>query len=352
MTPEQMPGYGYPTLAVWPEPWYETQGWLMHDYKICPDGSLKWFKSTILTENGHVKAEYFTTFDRAVSVADERNIQHLANLSKLDLSEQQRYSLELKAKKTIQAKSRLANEEQLMLSEAIRRSKQQERISINDIILPASAEIFREDLFNQLQTLPYLRIAFTRTANQKAILYRQNERAWSKPYNVGRKGAQLAERSKVANGFGFSAESHWGKIKASIRKILLPRANQLLQLASVQRLLAEAKSQGHQVVVSNGYVFWFEESGNIGWQVKETASSESSDGSAIWFEGTIISKNHGRLVVLPYIKENGEKVQGHTKNAPNDGRAKPRHPDSYVNLPFHVLKDDLMIGLFGELPYE
>lgn len=24
MNIEEMPGYGYPTIAVWPEPWYET----------------------------------------------------------------------------------------------------------------------------------------------------------------------------------------------------------------------------------------------------------------------------------------------------------------------------------------
>ena len=52
------------------------------------------------------------------------------------------------------------------------------------------------------------------------------------------------------------------------------------------------------------------------------------------------------------LKVNGEKVQGHTKNAPHDGKAKPRHPSEYVELPFHVLEDDLMIGLFGELKYE
>ena len=39
---------------------------------------------------------------------------------------------------------------------------------------------------------------------------------------------------------------------------------------------------------------------------------------------------------FPYIKVNGEKVQGHTKNAPHDGKAKPRHPSEYVELPFLV----------------
>ncbi|WP_198406649.1 hypothetical protein [Paracoccus yeei] len=57
-------------------------------------------------------------------------------------------------------------------------------------------------------------------------------------------------------------------------------------------------------------------------------------------------------MVLPYIKENGEQVRGHTKNGPNDGRALPRHHDHYVEIPFSLYGGDLMIGLFGELPYE
>jgi hypothetical protein len=45
-------------------------------------------------------------------------------------------------------------------------------------------------------------------------------------------------------------------------------------------------------------------------------------------------------------------VRGHTKNGPNDGRALPRHPDNYVDIPFSLYDGDLMIGLLGELPYE
>ncbi|MGY3258705.1 hypothetical protein ACVWWS_000159 [Pseudomonas chlororaphis] len=66
----------------------------------------------------------------------------------------------------------------------------------------------------------------------------------------------------------------------------------------------------------------------------------------------VISKNHGRIVVLPYIKENGQKVQGHTKNSSHEKKALPRHPDEYVEVPFEVLRGDLMIELFGGLPYE
>ena len=62
-------------------------------------------------------------------------------------------------------------------------------------------------------------------------------------------------RAEIANGFGFSHEEHWGRCKAAIRKILLPRANQLLQLAGVQRMLAEALMRGEKVLVCGSYVF-------------------------------------------------------------------------------------------------
>lgn len=76
-------------------------------------------------------------------------------------------------------------------------------------------------------------------------------------------------------------------------------------------------------------------------------------------EGTTLCQGKNEPIQEPwpdrrasYIKENGEKVQGHTKNAPHDGKALPRHPDQYVTLPFEFLDGDLMIGLFGELHYE
>lgn len=181
---------------------------------------------------------------------------------------------------------------------------------------------------------------------------RSGDNPWSIAFNGSKKGPELAQRAQIANGFGFGYRDHWGKVKAQIRKMLLPRANQLLQLASVKRLLDDALRVGDRMLVCNGIVFWYEPDGDVGWQVKQTTTLDSTDGEAIWREGTILSTNHGRLVVLPYIKENGEYVKGHTKNAPGDGPAIPRHAKDFVEIPFKSLKDDLMIGLFGELPYE
>lgn len=94
---------------------------------------------------------------------------------------------------------------------------------------------------------------------QRLILFRDPKGVWSKPYAVSERSATYVERAKIANGFGFAATAHWGQTKARIREILLPRANQLLKLASVQRLLAEALASGQKVLVCNGIVFWYEE---------------------------------------------------------------------------------------------
>jgi hypothetical protein len=83
-----------------------------------------------------------------------------------------------------------------------------------------------------------------------------------------------------------------------------------------------------------------------------THSDRGSEGATLWKQGTILSTNHGRLVILPYIKEDGEHVRGHTRNAPGDGKALPRYPGHFVDIPFRELSGDLMVGLFGELPYE
>lgn len=348
----RFPWIKYPTVATWPKPWYETGMWQLYEYKLCPDGTLKWYFSVIDSGDGHAKTEVLKTHEEAILISIKRNEINLEELSKSNLPAQEKESYRLKSTKTIQAKSRLAMEEQLMLKEAIRRNHGVKRVSATDLYMDRLTENYRSLLANKLNLMPYLEVVLLRPENGRpAILEKQEKNSWSlAPFT--RETAKIAHRSQIANGFNLSGADHWGKTKAAIRKMLLPRANQLLQLAGVKHMLSDAQARGQKVLVANGYVFWFEEDGQIGWQVKEVKSSEKTDGVTLWKEGTIISKNHGRLVILPYIKENGEHVKGHTRNAPGDGRAKPRHPDQYVELPYEVLKDDLMIGLFGELPYE
>lgn len=342
-------------LAVWPHyrPLFER--WFMQE--LVDKGELApiWRERMVPGDNDTVFADHYPDRETAVAAANALNPSLRQTLSARDIDLVVKRSLALKIDKALQAKQRLQDEEGLMLAEALRRHADDERPKADTLKLAPDSERYRQDLAEQLAAMPYLRVAKVGRSNNRwthALLYLGPDGVWSKPYHAGEKAALTAERAKIANGFGLSASAHWGKTKAAIRQILLPRANQLLQLASVQRMLAEALARGERVLVSNGIVFWYEPDGGIGWQVKETSSTRESEGATIWREGTILSTNHGRLVVLPYIKEGGEQVRGHTKNGPNDGRALPRHRDHYVEIPFSLYDGDLMIGLFGELPYE
>ncbi|MBR0727043.1 MULTISPECIES: hypothetical protein [Bradyrhizobium] len=344
-------------LAVWPHYRPLFDNWLMQELVEQGDKAPIWRDRRVPTENGRVRGDIYPDREAALSAAASLNQTLHDALAAREMDAARKRSLQLKVAKNLQSKERLRDEEELMLAEARRRHANDPRPDPSAIVLPAESVPFRQELSEQLSDMPYLRVVIvtvreTNRSWHRSILYLSHDNKWSKPYIAGERSAAKAMRARIANGFGYSADDHWGKTKAKIRQILLPRANQLLQLASVQRMLAEALANGHKVLVSNGIVFWYEEDGGIGWQIKQTTSTKESEGSTLWKEGTIRSINHGRLVILPYIKESGEQVRGHTRNGPNDGRAKPRHPDHYVDIPFAQLDGDLMIGLFGELPYE
>lgn len=339
-------------LAIWPSYRPLHDRWFMVELVETGDGGVRWRDRRIPSEEGWVKMDIRPDRDTAVSTAEALNPSLAAALAAREMDATDKTSLTLKVRKALHSRQRLADEEALMLSEAIRRHADTPRIPVDQIKLHIEAEPYRGALAQELQTYPYLWTALLGSRGPQVVLYRNADDVWSKPYPAGEKSAEKATRARISNGFKFHHDQHWGQVKAKIRAELLPRANQLLQLASVQRLLAEALARGERVLVSNGIVFWYEPDGQLGWTVKATTSDKGEDGSTLWREGTILSTNHGRLVVLPYTKESGEQVRGHTKNGPGDGRAKPRHPDHFVEIPFRELTGDLMIGLFGELPYE
>ncbi|WP_234834188.1 hypothetical protein [Sinorhizobium meliloti] len=295
----------------------------------------------------------YTDGNAAASESTRVNAQLEADLKQQPMDEHLRRSFQLKTAKALQAKERLRAEEALMLAEAKRRNASLPTPRAESLVLTPKAEKFRDALTAALAEFPYVTGIRIGELSSRIAMIKSYEGVWDVIDGVlSRRGAVLIERSKIASGFGLNPTNHWGEVKAEIRRILLPRANQLLQLASVRRLLDEALARGEKVLVCNGVVFWYEEHGQVGWQVKTTGGSQTEDKNTLWLEGTIVSANHGRLVILPFIKENGEHVKGHTRNAPKDGPAKPRHPSQYVEIPFTRLNDDLMVGLFGELPYE
>lgn len=341
-------------LAVWPA-YNSLNGlWEMQELAVGKEGAAKWRDRRVPTPEGHVKMDRHLGADAAYAASASLNSHFASELQHSSIADDLRLSLQLKTSKALQAKERLRSEEELMLAEARRRKANVPAPSSSELQLTTRAEKFRQVLADALAAFPYVTGIRVGELRDRIAMGKSYEGVWDVLANgdLHKRGATLIERSKIASGFDLNPTEHWGEVKAKIRQILLPRANQLLQLASVRRLLDEALARGEQVLVCGGVVFWYEEQGQVGWQVKTTNSDQSDDGTTLWTEGTIVSANHGRLVILPFIKENGERVKGHTRNAPNDGPSKPRHPSQYVEIPFKVLNGDLMIGLFGELPYE
>jgi hypothetical protein len=349
---DEMPYHSKPTLAVFPFRQFQIGWtWQLQALKFFPDFQLAWKRHFFDNGDGRARGAVFTTFEEAMVAADAFNQTSNARVTEAVYDPSYQASTLLKVEKTLTAVRRIHDEEELMEREAIRRHARQPRPAIHELELSGIANSLREQLHEQLERAPYLQLVALRRYN--VCLSRTDDSKWVSVGALNSRASKTCHRELTARGFGLSGGDHWGRTKAQIRALLLPRANQLLQLASVKQMLAEARRRGQRVLVCSGFVFWYEDDGVPGWIVKNTGGeSNSEDGLTIWHEGTILSKNHGRIVVLPYIKENGERVQGHTKSAPYDGRALPRHRHQYVTLPFEVLKGDLMIGLFGELYYE
>ncbi|MDH0830635.1 hypothetical protein [Klebsiella michiganensis] len=324
----------------------------MYSLKLRTDGTLHWFKHYL--ERGippHAYAHTYENYEDARNWAIEMNKNIDIDIYKLTLSLPEKESLRLKVDKALTAKIRLMDEEQMMLNEATMKHTNDPRICPEELILKPELESLREPLLDALNERPYLRFIYL--PRYQICLQLVENNTWDRSNLISSRAAKICYQERIARGFGLSGGAHWGKTKSAIRSMLLPRANQLLQLASVKRMLDEAIRNGKRVLVFSNYVFWYEDKNQVGWSVKELSESEvTSRGNTIWTKGTIISKNHGRIVVLPYTKENGEHVKGYTKNAPNDGKALPRHKDEYVELPFEILDGDLMFSLFGELKYE
>jgi hypothetical protein len=336
-----------PTLACWPQQWPEhDELWYIFNLQLKRDLKLDWFIRK--PADGPVS---YNNLEDALKDVKTANTQLILTLDTLALPPEERLSIKLKVEKMITAEGRLMDEESWMLKEAFNRHVNDPRPKVEDLLLSPDLEKLREPLFKLLQQYPYIRYA--RLSQFGITLIRKDDNDWTKKAVHDRKTAIYCAREKTARGFNLAGTNHWGETKAEIRSALLPRANQLLQETGFKMMLDDALRRGQRVVVCGGFVFWYEDKDSVGWIVMQMGeSSAGKEGHTLWREGTIISKNHGRIVVLPYVKEGGELVKGHTKNAPHDGKAKLRHPDHYVELPFEVLDGDLMYDLLGRMKYE
>ena len=342
-------------FAVWPKYRAFYDQWTLEELASPNDNqSLSWRRRLIRNDMGRVTIPLFKDEQQARTETASLNQAFATALDISPMDATSKLSLQIKVEKRLQAKKRLEDEEALMLSEAVRQH-QDVQFDRSQLRLHEASEPHRVELEEQLIKMPYLKVVVVGAPGRRKFLVLEKNSMWSEPYELRRSFDSITAkvlRARIANGFGFDYDDHWGKTKAAIREILKPRANKLLERYDIQRMLSEALAQGKRAIVFERFVFWYEPDGCIGWTVKEVGNKVSGSDDTIWEKGTIRSENYGRLIILPYKKANGELVRGHTKNAPHEGPAKPRHPDNYIEIPFEVLEGDVVRGLFGELYYE
>ncbi|MDI3326790.1 hypothetical protein QKW35_20630 [Pontibacterium granulatum] len=283
----QMPGYNFPTLATCPKPLHPLNTWQLHELKLTDDGDLKWYPRCIENESGHAMIDCYDTYEAATAVSSKLNEAFINSIDSLLLDDHLKASLRLKVDKQITCQSRLLAEEQLMLQEAIRRHHGTPRPSKEDLILSQHHENLRDLLHEILSETPYIQCASLPKSG--VILARSGELDWSKTIPGNKRAYEKVYRDRIARGFDLCGFEHWGKTKATIRTLLRPRANELLQLASVKRMLDSAYARGERVLISGSFVFWYESNGDVGWTIKEAnRSAIDKAGNTIWKEGTIV----------------------------------------------------------------
>lgn len=203
-----------PILAIWPSYRPLFQRYLMMELVATEEGGVRWRDRRIPNERGFVRMDHHPNLESAMSAAEALNPTLVGALAARNLPEVDRVSLGLKVQKALQSRKRLDEEEALMLAEAVRRHRETPRQAPDQLKLHTEAEPYREALALELDTYPYLRMAFVHTAGRSVVLYRDANDLWSKPYYAGEKSAVSAMRARIANGFKFHQDQHWGRVKA------------------------------------------------------------------------------------------------------------------------------------------
>jgi hypothetical protein len=166
-----------------------------------------------------------------------------------------------------------------------------------------------------------------------------------------RRALRYADRAKVAEAWGLDPRERLDKLKAKIREKLKPTRLRLLQEGAIRTMLDAALANGKLLVVVRDIAFLYEGE-QVGWTIKKyERSSSDSPNETLWHEGSIVSRNYGRVIVLPHARGDGAKTTGHTRNVAGEGPSMPR--ESPLILPFTVIKDDAMFdAIDGQLYYE
>lgn len=263
--------------------------------------------------------------------------------------EDQKRSREMQTRKAEERAERRERDYEFIVEKAMeaslaanQRPPAREAMSLGSDCHSSEPENVLDSIHRTLSARPYLRHVLTNFGEFLRLWTSRDGLIWQEwgSYEKWDRKRQVASRARATDAFGESPFEHWGKVRGRLLERLKSPELDLLHREDVIARLAEARSRGIDFVVIGivGFI-WDAEAGE--WQRRDVERPDTVGGreqvSTLWREGRIVSNNHGRIIVLPFIKQDGSKVEGHTRNAPFLGPAEPRAVP--VEIPFAVYDD-------------
>ena len=147
---------------------------------------------------------------------------------------------------------------------------------------------------------------------------------------------EIARVSSLADAYGPVVDwaKPWHVIRPKLLTYIKDKELDLLHRADVLAALGRAREMGKELVVFGNVAYqWIDGE----WRLREVVRRDRSgrgQGATLWLTGPIVSRNYGRIIILPFIKSDGTEVNGYTRNSPYEGEAPPRAEPRVI--PFEV----------------
>ncbi|MBN1203843.1 MAG: hypothetical protein JXB05_02830 [Myxococcaceae bacterium] len=248
---------------------------------------------------------------------------------RLEMQEARRVSSELKERKAKERSERRAREDAFLQAKAAEKASALVPPVREALLLVgrAASKSVLERIAVALCGKPYLRHVLMVESGDPRLYVSKDGLVW-KEWGRGEtyeRKRRIAARAVIADAFGMDPKDNWLKVRGALLKMLKPSNLDMLHRKDVQDALEEARAAGRTLVVIRQLAFlWDEDAGEWYLREVERRDSATASGCTLWAEGPIESTNYGRIIVLPYVKEDGTQVVGHTRNAPHEGGAEPR----------------------------
>lgn len=181
---------------------------------------------------------------------------------------------------------------------------------------------------DKLKRMPYLRHVLFSPADYPQMWTSDDGVTWESPeswkYTKWAVKRSVADRAEITDAFGIDPLCHWGVTRGKLLRLIKSGWLDLAHRSDVKTALDKARERGIDLVIIQSRAFVWSDSEWRERDVDRKRSTMQGAGSQAWLKAEIVSRNYGRVIVLPFVRDDGVVVPGHTRNPPHEGKSPPR----------------------------